>query len=459
MSLTRRSFLAATATLALPLRPAFAGASADLTVQSRVIEVAGKAAKVFGIANSQGGLGHFARQGDRFQASLHNQTGADLVMHWHGQTLAQNDQDRARPDGGSLAPGGTDSFDFALTPGTHWMHSHSLSEQQLLAAPMVTRETFAIEPEATVMLHDFTFKTPEEVLAGLGSSGMHDMSAMSGGDHSGHDMGAMDGMAMGGMVHANDVAYDAFLANDRTLDDPQVIEVAPGPFRLRLINGATASAFWVDAGALPAQVVATDGSPCQPLAGRAFPIAQGQRLDLMLLIPPEGGAFPILAQVEGLTTRTGVILATPGATIFRVPGEAEAAAPLVDLSLDAALTAATPLPQAPGRMLHLTLGMLPDYVWTLDSHGPLAATLGERVEIMFMNPTPMMHPMHLHGHHFQVVDVGQGRFSGPIRDTVIVPPMGMVTVAVNLDKAGDWFLHCHHLYHMAGGMMAVLKVA
>ncbi len=340
------------------------------------------------------------------------------------------------------------------------MHSHSLTEQQLLAAPMVTREAFAVEPEATVMLHDFTFKTPEEVLAGLGASGMHDMGAMAGGgDHAGHDMGAMDMGGMAGMVHANDVAYDAFLANDRTLDDPQVIEVAPGPFRLRLINGATATAFWVDAGALPAQLVATDGSPCQPLSARAFPIAQGQRLDLMLQIPPEGGAFPVLAQVEGLTARTGVILATKGATIAKLPDQAEAAAPLVDSSLDAALSAATPLADKRGRMLHVTLGMGPNYAWSIGSHGDLAGKVGERVEIMFMNPTPMMHPMHLHGHHFQVVDIGQGRFAGPMRDTVIVPPMGMVTVAVDLDKAGGWFLHCHHLYHMAGGMMGVLTVA
>jgi FtsP/CotA-like multicopper oxidase with cupredoxin domain len=110
-------------------------------------------------------------------------------------------------------------------------------------------------------------------------------------------------------------------------------------------------------------------------------------------------------------------------------------------------------------MLHVTLGMQPGYVWTLNDGAPLQAALGARVELMFMNPTPMMHPMHLHGHHFQVVDVGMGRFAGPMRDTVIVPPMGMVTVAVDLDKAGGWYLHCHHLYHMAGGMMTTLDVA
>ena len=114
-------------------------------------------------------------------------------------------------------------------------------------------------------------------------------------------------------------------------------------------------------------------------------------------------------------------------------------------------------------MLHIALGMEQGYRWTINgaAHGetaPLQAALGSRVEMMFMNPTMMMHPMHLHGHHFQVVDLGLGRFNGPRRDVVIVPPGGMVTVAVDFDKAGEWFLHCHHLYHMASGMMTSVTV-
>lgn len=452
--LTRRTFLASAAALTLP-RPAFASTPA-LTIASRQIEVLGRAATVFGITNAAGGSGLIAREGDRFTGDVLNRSGGDLVMHWHGQVLAAADQDRARTAGGALADGATDSLDFALTPGTHWMHSHALTEQQLLAAPMVAIETDATTPEAVVMLHDFAFRSPAEILAELGAAGGHDMAAMgTAADDGGHDMA---GMAMPGMVHANDVAYDAFLANDRTLADPEVIEVAPGPFRLRLINGATATAFWIDTG-LPTQVIATDGTPCTPLTGQHFPIAQGQRLDLLITIPPEGGAFPILAQVELARMRTGVILATKGARIARVSDLAEADAEPLDLRLDAALVAARPLPDRAAEMLHVTMGMQPGYVWTLNDGTPLQGALGARVEIMFMNPTPMMHPMHLHGHHFQVVDVGRGRFAGPMRDTVIVPPGGMVTVAVDLDKAGEWFLHCHHLYHMAGGMMTSLKVA
>ncbi len=89
---------------------------------------------------------------------------------------------------------------------------------------------------------------------------------------------------------------------------------------------------------------------------------------------------------------------------------------------------------------------------------PFSVKQGERVEKTFMNPTGMSHPMHLHGHHFQVVGVGGRRVIGALRDTVMVPPHMPVTIAFDAGPKGEWFLHCHHLYHMATGMMAVVKV-
>jgi FtsP/CotA-like multicopper oxidase with cupredoxin domain len=474
LPLTRRSLLIGSASLAAAtaLRPAFAAAP-GLTISSRTLDVKGRAATVYGLTGPDGRPGLFARQGDRFPGLVTNASAEAQTLHWHGQILAPWDQDRARPGGGSLAAGASDNFDFELTPGTHWMHSHTLAEQQLLAAPMVTARADEVEPEATVILHDFSFSPPAELLEGLTHSPMHDMAAMGDtkapaktGDMAGMDMSGMDmgGMAMPGMTHANDIAYDAYLANDRTLDDPQVITVEPGPFRLRLINAATATAFWVDASALSPMVVAVDGNPVAPMPVGLVPMAQGQRVDLMLTIPPEPGAWPVLAHVESATMRTGVILATQGAAIARVADQAATPSPALGLDFDARLTAMSPLAEAKTTMMHLTLGMEPGYRWTINgaAHGeaaPLQAALGSRVEMMFMNPTMMMHPMHLHGHHFQIVDVGMGRFNGPRRDVVAVPPGAMITVAVDFDKPGDWFLHCHHLYHMASGMMTSVTVS
>ncbi len=331
------------------------------------------------------------------------------------------------------------------------------------------------------MLHDFAFRPPAEILAGLGGSNAH---AGHGGGattpaqrpaepgqmnhnnmhHSGGSAGMMHSMGM--PVHANDVSYDAYLANDRTLDDPEVIRVEKGEsVRLRVINGATATAFFVDTGSIEATCIAVDGSPCQPLKGRRFPIAQGQRLDLLLAIPKEGGAFPVLAQVEADRRLTGIVLATVGAPVVRIAEAAREAAPYTSLAFDERLRAVSPLAvRRPDRTFHLMLGEEAGYRWTINGkvhgeHQPLEAKVGERIAVMFMNPTSMMHPMHLHGHHFQVVGSRAGHFSGPVRDTVIVPPHTPVMIAFDADKAGPWFLHCHHLYHMATGMMTELSIS
>jgi FtsP/CotA-like multicopper oxidase with cupredoxin domain len=76
-----------------------------------------------------------------------------------------------------------------------------------------------------------------------------------------------------------------------------------------------------------------------------------------------------------------------------------------------------------------------------------------------MNHSMMAHPMHLHGHHFQVVGINGRRLSGAMRDTVLVPPMGTVVVEFDADNPGRWLYHCHNLYHMAAGMMSEVVYA
>ncbi|MCA0425553.1 MAG: copper oxidase, partial [Proteobacteria bacterium] len=226
----RRRFLANTAALAgTAMLPGTGCAEAPLlTVASRQIEVKRRAARVFGVAGPGGKSGLFANEGDVLRGPLLNATVDPLVMHWHGQIFAPADQDRARTGGGALAAGTSDLHDFRLTPGTHWMHSHTLNEQLLLAAPLVTREKDAGDvQDVVVMLHDFSFRSPEELLAGLGGTNVHSAhggaAAAGPGNHGGMNHGAMNHGS--GAVHANDIAYDAFLANDRTLDDPEVVQV------------------------------------------------------------------------------------------------------------------------------------------------------------------------------------------------------------------------------------------
>ena len=106
-------------------------------------------------------------------------------------------------------------------------------------------------------------------------------------------------------------------------------------------------------------------------------------------------------------------------------------------------------------------GNMASYLWTFDVAGrglqKIPVKTGERVEIAMRNVSPMSHPMHLHGHHFQVVAVGDKAFAGAIRDTVLVPPDTEVRIAFDADNAGKWAFHCHSLYHMNAGMMTTVE--
>jgi FtsP/CotA-like multicopper oxidase with cupredoxin domain len=200
-----------------------------------------------------------------------------------------------------------------------------------------------------------------------------------------------------------------------------------------------------------------------PISAAKFPLAMAQRLDVLVRLPSPG-AYPILVQVEGKTERTGIILATPGATVSEVSAEAAMVATAVDLSLELQLSAAKPLEARPVDVtLPLKLdGNMSNYSWSLnDKFWPnpdvLMVKHGQRVLIDMMNHSMMAHPIHLHGHAFQVMAINNTKIGGAVRDTVLVPPLGRVMVAFDAKNPGRWALHCHNLYHMVTGMLTEVQ--
>lgn len=485
MLLSRRQFLGSAASVALAVaRPpsAVAAPPATLAAEGRTIEVNGRAAIVYGLRQPNGTHGLAAVAGSRFRAELVNRLDVATLVHWHGLTPPAAQDGVPHFSQRPLKPGGVYAYDFPLErPGTNWMHSHvGLQVQQLLAAPLIVRdpaEAGLDEQEVVVMLHDFSFRDPEEIFEELRSGAGRRMAGMS--QEALDSMAGMDrsmdhggGTAMAGMsmdmpmampMDLNDVAFDAFLANDRTLADPQVVTVEPGGrVRLRVINGAAATNFWLDLGSLEGSLIAVDGMPVTPIAGSRFELAVAQRLDLRVTLP-SSGVHPVLARREGDVARTGILLATKGATVARLDERAGEAAPAVGLDLERRLAARQPLPARPADRTHLVelTGDMMGYRWglnggALDHERHLPVREGERVHLVLRNQTSMSHPMHLHGHHFQVVGLGAGPLAGAIRDTVLVPVGGSVTLAFDADNPGTWAFHCHNLYHQAAGMMTAV---
>lgn len=463
-------------------------AATPLSVVRRTIEVNGRAASVYGVVQPSGAHGLRLTAGDAFDIALRNQTGDPTLIHWHGLTPPWNQDGVPDAPMPLLGAGAQQSYHFPVNaPGTYWMHAHTLQEQQLLAAPLIVADpadSRRDEQEVVVMLHDFSFKSPEELLAGLtkgGQHGSHDAMSGQGAMGSAHATGdmtmsgmnmqkpssahdAMAGMDMNDMnsmagampMDLNDVDYDAYLANDRTLADPEVVKVERGGrVRLRIINGATATAFTVDLGGLAGSLIAVDGQAVQPVTGRRFPVSMGQRIDVRLQLPNEARAFPILALREGATERTGIVLQPTGAPVRKLASAGSAAGPVLDLTLESRLRATAPLAQRrAARAFQMTLlGDMAAYRWALAMQPRIEVDRGDRVEVTMRNASMMAHPMHLHGHHFQVVAIDGRRFNGAVRDTVLLPPGRAVTIAVDANNPGQWAFHCHHLYHMAAGMM------
>ena len=454
---SRRSLLVGAVALAAAPAAHAAGGQKILRLQTRQIEVGGKAATRYGVAQPSGAVGLTLDEGELFDVRVENTLKVTSGLHWHGLNPPWQQDGVPYISGSPIAAGKSATYKFPAVPaGTRWMHSHfGLQEQDLLAAPLIVRETSAIRSgrqEVVVLLEDFSWTKPEAILEKLRKP-------------------PSGGMATGGMTMSmdpakpdlNDVIYDAYLANDRTLADPQVVDVErAGEVRLRLINGSASSNFTVDLGALEGTLLAVDGNPVEPLKASLFPLAVAQRADILVRLPGDGPAVPVLARGEGRTLQAGIVLRPPGAAVAKISVHSSADGPVVGLAQEVLLRATRPLVvKRIDRSVPVDLtGNMLGYSWSMPVHdmigAPVTIARGERVELVMRNDTMMSHPMHLHGHSFQVTEIDGAKLAGAIRDSILVPPRATVKVAFDADNPGIWAFHCHNLYHMAAGMFATV---
>lgn len=121
----------------------------------------------------------------------------------------------------------------------------------------------------------------------------------------------------------------------------------------------------------------------------------------------------------------------------------------------------TTLPSGPLKELNFVLtGNMNRYVWSIDNKvlseaDKILIHKGENVRIVLYNNSMMRHPMHLHGHDFRVLN-GQGDYA-PLKNVLDIMPMERDTIEFAANTSGDWFFHCHILYHMMSGMGRVFS--
>src|SRR5262245_29902131 len=467
-----------------------------LFVKEVPLKVLGKDLSVIAIEQADNTRGYSPEKADGFHVEVVNQLKVPTSIHWHGLILPNPMDGVPFVTQDPIPPGKSFRYGFPLKQsGTYWMHSHyGLQEQLYNSAPLIIwtpEEREKADQQVIIMVSDFSFTPPDQILKGLkggmqstgmkGSSPGKKMESTASGKISGN----MEGSAPSEVVAQKwddkkqrlvrtivrapeaeiDVKYDALLANRRTLDDPEIISVNAGEsVLLRLIAASSNQNFYVDTGDLEAELLAVDGKGVQPIKGNFFQLGVAQRLDLKVTIPKQGGAYPILAQGEGTKLLGGVVLSTKGASVPKFSRTASISTASLDNTQEKRLRALRPLPNhSIDRTLPAALGgNMATYVWTINgsaypNSNSLNMKSGERVGIAFTNSTSMGHPMHLHGHDFQVVEIDGEKVSGALRDTLMVPLRSKMTIAFDADNAGVWPMHCHLLYHLDTGMFTVVK--
>ncbi len=434
-----------------------------LKIVETEIVVNGKSSKIFKIVESDGSEIIYKTEGKCFNLVVENHTSVPTSLHWHGLILPVLEDGVSYVTQPPIPPGKSYPYNFTVEQaGTFWTHTHfGLQEQKLMSAPLILLPEEGEKYRSIVLFFEgFTFKSIEEVWLGLRKNLMEARKAK------GKDWlpPFMVAQKMDGDQDLNDVDFDAFLTNGKTLESPDIYLVKPREkVCLRLINGSVSSGFHISLGDLKGEIIAVDGSPVVPIAYNDFPIATAQRVDVLVTIPKKGGVFPILAQCQGTNMRTGAILKTKGETVSPITSHSNQKAGAITNEIEKKLRAKDPLEKRKvDRTLKATLnGNMKYYVWGINEHvwpndAPLYVKEGERVELEFINESEMSHPMHLHGHVFQVVEIDGESFPGAMRDTILVMPAQKVKVAFDANNPGIWAMHCHISYHLWAGMFTVV---
>lgn len=432
--------------------------------------IAGQKARTWGYNGSLVAPTLHGQVGDQLAVTVQNDLDESTTIHWHGLALRNNADGVPKVSQKAIGAGQDYDYTFKLPhPGTYWYHSHlEMQRERALYGALIIedpQETLEYDKDWVIVLDDWldgVSATPDEVLKEV-SKGMGSMEGM------GHDGGGpmkMGNLLMGAASDflggdAGDIAYPLHLFNGQDTKDPETFKAKPGErIRLRIINASADTAYRVGVPNQQLSVTHTDGFPVKHVKADAVVVGMGERIDAILVA--KEGYTPLIALAEGKNQMTYGLLSTG---IGDAPSADKLPRKLEGKVVDGGQLAADPSVNLPSKTvdrtheLRLTGGM-EKFDWGINGHRfDLASPYenafdikrGERVEVKFVNDTQMWHPMHIHGHTFQVGD------EGARKDTVIVRPGDTMSVYFDADNPGQWLTHCHNAYHAERGMMGVFS--
>ena len=482
----------------------------DLYVTDTIVNYTGKDKKAIAINGQLPAPTLYFTEGDIAEIHVHNKMHHETSIHWHGLLLPNEQDGVPYLTTAPIKPHSTHIYTFPIKQsGTYWYHSHTMLQEQIgmYGAIVIHKPNEKPKHEEVVLLSDWSDENPHQIERSLHNA--TDWYMIKKNAVQSYSEALKEGYFKTKLtnewkrMHAMDVSdvyYEHFLVNG--FKEKLVSYKAGDTVRLRVINGSASTYFWLNYSGGKITVVATDGVDVEPVQVDRLIIGVSEIYDVLVTIPKDNKSYQFMATAEDRTGFASLWLGN-GEKVFHEPlprlkyfegmkmmndmmtlggnmndmgmnmslqqmdmntvmypeivdsGDEELPVTLNYAMLKSPVK--TTLPDVPFRELHFELtGNMNRYVWTLNNKtisesDKIKIKAGENIRIVITNNSMMRHPMHLHGHFFRVIN-GQGDYA-PLKNVIDIMPMETDTIEFNAsEEYGDWYFHCHILYHMMSGM-------
>ncbi|EJQ72782.1 multicopper oxidase family protein [Bacillus mycoides] len=421
------------------------------------------------------------KQGERIVVNLKNELPEPVTIHWHGLDVPAAVDGVPGVTQNAIKPGETYTYAFnADQVGTYWYHSHQKSaiqtERGLFGTIVIEPNKPAVkyEKDYTVAIHEW--KTGAIKTRKHNGEQDKDWDSYPSNHIRNEKAQTLEGPLM---MPSNDQLkdlsdgddYDVFTLNDTS--EGLRLDAKPGEtVRLRLINAGNNTHLMTLVGA-PFQIIALDGRDIKggdELDKAILPMGAAQRYDLVFKMPETTSVKlinvdPSKKMNRMLTTTIGngslpkkpVDIKSYPWFDFTKYGEKEVG----KFTIDSKFTKVYDMDLAEGVK---DVNGQEKWVYTINGKTspdipPIKVEKGDKVKIRFKNKGEEIHPMHLHGHTFQVISKnGKPMEGSPIYlDTVNVFPGEEYEIALEANNSGLWMVHCHHLVHAEKGMHTMMN--
>ena len=453
--LNRREFLTAAATSAvgatLASAPRFSNVAAlplakpdiSLRIGPASVEIApGVVIKTIGYNGKIPGPILRAREGRRTTVEVHNDTDMPELVHWHGQFVG-SEVDGAEEEGTPLVPAlGSRRFTIVPAPsGTRYYHTHMASKGEL------ERGTFNGQ-------FGFFYVEPKS------EPGNYDQEFFLAAHHWGPSLAHM-----GPQNNGWEIAYEHGTINDKALGHGDPIRVKKGQrVLLRILNSSATEDISF---ALPGhkfKVLALDGNPVPTQTEvEILTLGVAERADVMVEMNQPGVWVLGSTRDEDREKGMGIVIEYAGET-----GEPKWVQP-AKVPWDYTLFGGGAAAPEPDGKFDLTFKKIPGERvtfnrWTINEKSwpdtdPLVVQRGKRYRMIFRNQTGDTHPLHLHRHSFEIVNVNGKATAGIMKDVLNIARFSEAQVDFVADHPGLSLFHCHMQLHMDFGFMAMVKYA